>query len=451
MKSLIKSVKKFFKSIWKSFDKRIITPLTKVVLKFTDNNENSGKLFENWLSKRNTLLFISLFLALTTFIVIDTQIVTFSKNSAEVLRSLPVTAIYNEEAYVAEGLPSTVDITLIGSKTDLFIAKQMASYDVTVDLTGLKPGQHKVNIKYNQSLTNLEYMVNPSSINVTIYNKVSKTKNLSVDILNQDKLDSKLVIESTNINSDKVIVKGAEHQLEQVASVKALFDVNNLVSQEVGPQTVKDVPLKAYDKNGNVVNVEIVPSKVDVEVNIVSPSKELPIKVIPNGTVAFGKAISSLETNVSKVTVYGSKDVLDSLNYIPLQIDVSGLKDDKEYKVDLSKPVGITYMSVNSVDVDIKLGTVTERDISNIKVVSRNLGEGLSVSASNVDAANVVVNLKGVAGVIDNITSDDIVAYINLEGLGIGTHEVEVVVEGNDQRVQYLSKTKKVTINISKK
>ena len=451
MKSLVKSIKKFFKSIWKSFDKRIITPLTKIVLKFTDNNENSGKLFENWLSKRNTLLFISLFLALTTFIVIDTQIVTFSKNSAEVLRSLPVTAIYNEEAYVAEGLPSTVDITLIGSKTDLFIAKQMASYDVTVDLTGLKPGQHKVNIKYNQSLTNLEYMVNPSSINVTIYNKVSKTKNLSVDVLNQDKLDSKLVIESTNINSDKVIVKGAEHQLEQVAAVKALFDVNNLVTQEVGIQTVKDVPLKAYDKNGNVVDVEIVPSKVDVEVNIVSPSKELPIKVIPNGTVAFGKAISSLETNINKVTVYGSKDILDSLNYIPLQIDVSGLKNDKEYKVDLSKPVGITYMSINSVNVDIKLGTVTERDISNIKVVSRNLGEGFSVSASNVDAANVVVNLKGVASVIENITSDDIVAYINLEGLGVGTHEVEVFVEGNDQRVQYLSKTKKVTINISKK
>jgi YbbR domain-containing protein len=327
----------------------------------------------------------------------------------------------------------------------------MASYDVTVDLTGLKPGQHKVNIKYNQSLTNLEYMVNPSSINVTIYNKVPKTKNLSVDILNQDKLDSKLVIESTNINSDKVIVKGAEHQLEQVASVKALFDINNLVSQEVGTQIVKDVPLKAYDKNGNVVNVEIVPSKVDVEVNIVSPSKELPIKVIPNGSVAFGKAISSLETNVNKVVVYGSKDVLDSLNYIPLQIDVSGLKDNKEYKVDLSKPVGITYMSVNSVNVDIKLGVVTERDIPNIKVVSRNLGEGLSVSASNAEAANVIVNLKGVEGVIENITSDDIVAYINLEGLGVGTHEVEVIVEGNDQRVQYLAKTKKVTINISKK
>ena len=451
MKTIIKKTKKFFKSIWKFIDKKIVLPITKFLLKFDNGKDSSGKQFENLLSKKNTLLFISLFFALVTFIIIDQKIVTFSKNSAEVLRSLPVTAIYNEEAYVAEGLPSTVDITLIGSKTDLFIAKQMSSYDVTVDLTGLKPGQHKVNVKYNQSLTDLEYMVNPSTINVTIYDKVSQTKDLSVDILNKDKLDSKLVIDSTSIDTDSVIIKGAEHQLNQVATVKALFDVENIVNQEVGNQTVKDVPLKAYDKNGNVIDVEIVPSKVDVNVNIVSPSKELPIKVIPNGNVAFGKAISSLETSISKVTVYGSKDVLDKLNYLPLQIDVSDLKTDKEYKVDLSKPVGITYMSTNSVTVSIQLGNVSERDISDVKVVSRNLGEGLSVSATNADAASVTVNLKGVSNVIDSITSEDIIAYINLDGLGVGTHEVEVVVEGNDSRVQFLSKTKKVTVNITKK
>ncbi|MEG0022199.1 MAG: CdaR family protein [Bacilli bacterium] len=451
MKTILKKIKNFFGSIWTFIDKKIITPITKFILRITKNHDGSGKTFENWLSKKNTILFISLFLAVVMFIVIDLQIVTFSKNSAEVLRSLPVKALYNEEAYVAEGLPSTVDITLIGSKTDLFIAKQMSSYDVTVDLTELKPGSHKVNIKYNQSLTNLEYMVNPSSINVTIYDKVSQTKDLSVDVLNKDKLDPKLVIDTTSVETDKVIIKGAEHQLKQVASVKALFDIKNLVSQEVGKQTVKDVPLKAYDEKGNVVNVEIVPSKIDVDVNIVSPSKELPIRVIPSGNVAFGKAITSLETSISKVTVYGSKDVLETLNYLPLQIDVTDLKVDKEYKVDLSKPVGITYMSTNSVTISIKLGNVSERDISNIKVVSRNLAAGLNVSASSQEATAVTVNLKGVSSVINGISSDDIVAYINLEGLGVGTHEVEVVVEGNDSRVLYLSKTKKVTININKK
>lgn len=450
MKKILKSINKFFLSIWKFIDRRIILPITKIVLSITGRFDKSGKFFENWLSKRNTLLFISLLFAVIIFIVIDQQIVTFSKNSAEVLRSLPVTAIYNEEAYVVEGLPETVDITLIGSKTDLFIAKQMTSYDVTVDLTGLKPGQHKVNIKYNQSLTDLEYMVNPSSVNVTIYDKVSQTKSLSVDILNQDKLDSKLVISNTSIESDKVIVKGSQNQLDKVAIVKALLDVEDLVSQEVGTFTIKDVELKAYDISGNMVNVEIVPGNIDVTVNINSPSKEVSIKVVPTGTVAFGKAISSLESSVTKITLYGDSKVLENLNYLTVEVDVSDLKENKEYKLDLKKPVGITYMSVSSVTASITLGSVTERDLTNVRVVSRNLASGYSVSAASTSDAVVTVNLKGVSSVIEEISSEDIVAYIDLDNLTEGNHEVEVQIEGNDSRVTYTSKTKKVTVTITK-
>ncbi len=83
---------------------------------------------------------------------------------------------------------------MIGSKTDLFIAKQSPSFDIQIDLTGLKPGTHKVNIKYSQALTNLDYMVNPSVATVIIYDKVSKSSSLTVDVLNQDKLDPKMVL-----------------------------------------------------------------------------------------------------------------------------------------------------------------------------------------------------------------------------------------------------------------
>jgi len=214
--------------------------------------------------------------------------------------------------------------------------------------------------------------------------------------------------------------------------------------------TVKDVPLKAYDSSGNVVDVEIVPSKIDVKVTITSPSKEIPIKIIPTGSVAFGKAISSLEASVAKVTVYGDQETLDSLNYISLDVDVTDLKANKEYKLDLTKPVGITYMSINNVTVTIALGTVSERDITGVRVVTRNLESGYSVSATSESSATVTVNLKGVASVIDEISSDDIVAYVDLTGLGVGTHEVEVSIEGTDSRVEYLSKTKKVTLTITK-
>lgn len=450
MKRIIKGIKNFFLSIWRFVDKKIILPLTKIVLKITGRFGDSGKKFENWLSRRNTLLFISLALAILTFVVIDQKIVTFSKNSAEVLRSIPVTAIYNEEAYVVEGLPETVDITLIGSKTDLFVAKQISTYDVSVNLSDLKPGQHKVTIKYNQSLTDLEYMINPSVATVIIYDKVSQTKNLSVDVLNQDKLDSKLIISDTSVESDKVIIKGSEEKLNKVAIVKALLDVESIVDQKIGTSVVKDVPLRAYDSNGNVVDVEIVPSKIDVTVKIESPSKEVPIKINPVGSVAFGKAISAFNCDNNKITIYGTRDVLDSLNAITVDVDVSGLKENKEYKIDLVKPVGITYMSLNNITVDVELGTAAERDITGVKVITRNVGSGYSVTASSEANTVVTVSLKGVAGVIESINAEDIVAYIDLNGLGPGKHEVEVQIEKTDSRIEYLSKTKKVTITISK-
>ena len=73
------------------------------------------------------------------------------------------------------------------------------------------------------------------------------------------------------------------------------------------------------------MNVEIVPSKIDVDVEISSPSKEVPIRVVPDGEVGFGKAISSITTSESNVIVYGPQDVLDDLEYVPAKIDVDGL------------------------------------------------------------------------------------------------------------------------------
>ena len=107
-------------------------------------------------------------------------------------------------------------------------------------------------------------------------------------------------------------------------------------------------------------------------------------------------------------------------------------------------------MSTNSITVTITLGTVSERDLTGIKVVTRNLAGGYSVSAANESNTTVTVNLKGVASVIDDISTDDIIAYVDLSGLGAGTHDVEVVIEGSDSRVEYLSKTKKITLTIAK-
>ena len=233
--------------------------------------------------------------------------------------------------------------------------------------------------------------------------------------------------------------------------MKALVDVNNLSSQDIGTIVMKDIPLKAYDESGNVVDVEIVPSTIDAKVTITSPSKEVPIKVIPSGEVAFGKAINSIESSETKVTVYGNSDVLDSLNYIPVEIDVNGLKQNGEYKVQLENPVGVKSMSISNVVISVTLDDVSDKDINDVSIEYRNLGSEYTVQGLSASDVMVTVNIKGVSSVINGIGANDIVAYLDLSGYTEGEYDVDVQVEGSDVKVQYQSKTKKVKIRIVKK
>ena len=373
MKKIIRGIGKFFHHIGAFFDKWLITPITKLVLKITDFSKKNSKGIEKLLGKKQTLIVVSLILSLAVFFIIDSESNTIIDQYAEVLYNQKVTATYNEEAYVVEGLPSSVDITLVGQKRHIFLAKQYPSSGVTVDLTGLKPGQHKVTLKYTQQLKSIDYRLDPSTVTVTIYDKVSQTKSLTYDVLHQDDLDSKLNIDNVELDRSEVIVKGAEYKLDKVATVRALVDVDDFPKQEAGELTLKDVPLVAYDTNGKVVDVEIVPKNVTAKVTISSPSKEVPIEIVPKGDLAFGKAIKSLSTNIDSVTVYGSQEALDKLDSLEVEVDVTGLENDKEYTVTLKRPNGITEISESTITVNVTLDDSTTREFDNISIATENL------------------------------------------------------------------------------
>ncbi|MBR3198863.1 MAG: hypothetical protein IKG27_02475 [Bacilli bacterium] len=447
-----------FGKIFRFIDRKIVVPVTRFLMKIVRWFSNSNKTLETWLSRSNTLLFISLFLAVLIFIVIDQKMTLFTNTSAEVLKDREINAIYNEEAYVIEGLPDKVDVTLMGSRSDLFIAKQSAA-KVTVDLTGLKPGTHKVNIEYAAPTGSIDYSVNPSVANVNIYRKVSESKTVTADLLNQDSLDPKLVIEDVSPSVDTVVVKGTDDEnainsLKKVATIKALVDVQSLTLNDAGTINVKNIPLKAYDKDGNILNVEIVPEKISVDLEISSPSKVVPIRVVPKGELENGKAISSIQigNNASNVVVYGKQSVLDNLQNVPVTIDVDKLGSDKVYKLELKKPKGVKSMSLSNITVSVSLGEASYRDIDNVNIDVRNLNEKYAVQGISEDDTKVSVSVKGVDSVIKALTSEDIKAYIDLKNYKPGeVYDVPVKVEGTDSRVQYVSKKTKVKIKVVEK
>lgn len=439
------------KRIVRFFDKRLITPISKLFVWFTDKSKGMGKSFEKMFSKKSSLIVFSLLLAVGIFYYIDTKSTTISQTSAEVLYNQKVNAIYNEESYVIEGIPETVDITMIGRRSDLYLAKQLPIDTVDVDLKDLKPGTHEVSLKYKGAINSVSYKIDPSVATVIIYPKMSEVRTVTADIVNQDKLNSKLSISKVELDRKEVIIKGAQYQLDKVATVKALVDISKIDNPTVGTTKLTDIKLVAYDMKGIIIDVEIVPTSIEATIEIASPSKTIPVRIVPEGKVAFGKAISKITSSVESVTIYGDDATLETIKSIEVPVNVDGLNSTKKYTATIKKPGGIREISESSTIVNVSVENETSKEIENIQLQYENLSDRYSINAASDADKSVTVVVKGVQSVIDTITEENIKVYVDLTGYGPGTHDIDVIVEGSDVRVTYEPKVTKVSLIISQK
>jgi Uncharacterized protein conserved in bacteria len=451
---MLKKITNLFRKIAKSFDRYIVVPITRLVLKITGSFDKSGHKLENFLSKQTTLLFLSLFLAIALFIVVDQKILVLTTNGAEVIKDQKVEILYNEERFVITGAPETVDITLFGGKADLYIAKQTSKHNVKLDLTDIKePGTYKVDIEYESGLPSIEYSVNPSQVTIVVYLKETKNQSLSYKVINADHLDSSVEISKVSLNIDQVVISGADFQLEKVATVEALIDVDKLTSTAPGTQKLEDIILKAYDKDGNVVDVEInKTAKVTANVEITSSSRTVSLNFVPVNEVPFGKAISSYSFSQETVVVYGPTDVLDELERtgIDILVDVSKLTADYSATVEIPKPNGIKKLSVNKITTTIRITDSGEPVTMTLKIDALNTADGLIAGAASPDDAEVLVDIKGARNIISGLRETEIQAYVDLSGYtSAGTYDVPIQIRANTPNARLATYVpKKATVKI---
>ena len=453
MKKLIKVILRFFGKIFSFFDKILITPLMKLFLKITDFFKNNTKGLEKYLTTKKALLVISLLIAFLAFYKLDKDSSIMMNNYAERIYGEPVEAIYNEEAYVIEGIPKTADVVLIGSKSNIFLAKQYPTKGISVDLRELGVGTHKVQLKYSQSFGFVDYKIDPSYVTVVIYDKVSGKREVNYEILHRESLDSKLDITDVVLNKSEVTIKGSEDTLAKVGYVKALVDLNNLVNPKAGDVSLKNCNLVAYDDTGKVVNVEIIPQTLDAELKLSSSSKTVPIKVMPKdgGKLALGYAISSLTPSSNTIEIFGDEANLAKIEYVPVYIDINGVSENKSYTVNITKPTGVRDLSIKTITVSLTVTKESQKEIADVRIVHENLDEKLDViTMSEADVKTAVV-VKGSESALKELDETKVTASIDLKNYTAGDYEVDVKVTGEDVTLTYEPKTTKVKVRIRKK
>ena len=434
--------------LYSIIDKLIITPIARLLLLIEKPFKGSGKVVDRMLNNKTFLIIFALIIAMGSAYSVYKKSDIMAHNYQEVLLNQKVKVLYNEEAYVIEGIPKTVDMTLSGRRSAVYLAKQSAKKEVNIDLRDLKAGTKTVPIKYTGPVSNVEYKLNPSSATVVVYEKMSESKKVSKEILNEDKLDSKYAISNITLSRDEVYVKGAQYKLDKIAIVKALIDISKISDPTIGTTTLKDIPLVAYDENGEKLNIEIVPKTIDATLEIAAPSKEVDLRAVPEGNVVFGKAIDQINLSKDKVTIYGESDALEKITYIPVNINVEGLSKNNEYTVNLSVPSGVRDMSTKSVVAKVVLGDVSEKTINNVNISPKNLGQGLTAQAASKSDSLASIIVKGTKTNLKEIDVENVSAYVDLQGLGKGTHKVPVQVTGTNLKVSYTPKTSTITIII---
>ena len=390
------------------------------------------------------------------FFLIDREVINLVQNEAEVIANQPVKVLYNEEAYVVEGLVDSVDVILTGNKSAIYLAKQLGNHEVVLDLTDYKPSNtsYRVKLTYNQTVESIKYKIDPTYLTVTIKNKVSKLFSISSELLNESKLNEKLSVESVELSKSEVVVKGSEDALNKIATVKALVDLSNPDYSNAGTYETDNIPIVAYDEKGNMLtNVEIVPSTISATVTLDTYKATVPIKVLTTGTLVTGKAISTVNINGNAtytVDIYGEKSVIDNITSVPVTIDIDALGNSgsKTYNVTLTKPNGVRYISESSAKINISFDDEKQKtiDIPASLVTAKNLDNNLSPNFP-ADFSIISIQVKGVESVINTITEENISAYVDLSGYTTGDYEVDLKIESDDPRVTYVVSNKvKLTI-----
>lgn len=461
MSSIIKALKNIGAKIYDLIDKIIVTPISTLIFKIQNKLGKDSKL-EKILNRPNFLLFLSLGFAFLLFYLVDSKASLLVSTDAEILTNQPVRVIYNSSAYVVEGIPETVDITLIGKKSELYLARQLGDNEVVVDLSdyGASDAPVRVKMTYNKTIDNLDYKIDPTYVSVTIKKKVSDTKTITYDLLNQDSLDEKLSVKHVELSKSEVVVRGSQDTLDKIATIKALINLDNDEFTKAGTYNVDNLTLVAYGSDGQIIdNVEIVATSITAEVQLDSFSKKVPVKVITIGELVNGKAISSITINgvnasQYETTIYGDEETLDGIDSVPVTIDINGQGNNgsKTSIATISKPSGVRSVSDSSVTVVLNFAEAAQKTITLNRVLPRHVPNGLTANLVSVEERFISVQVVGVQSVLDEIGDNptDIEAYVDLTGYNQpGTYSVKVQVEGKDSRLQYIV-TKDVNIIISR-
>lgn len=429
--------------------------ITKSYINFGNYFIKAFRWFSNWFDR---LLFnrrfskeIALLLAVLLYVSVNSadslNSVTSSMSNSKEFQDVPLITEINDSVYEVSGLPETVNVTLTGDMSDISLAT-VDKQKIIADLTGLTEGTHTVELQALGLTGNTKAIIVPNQVTVTISKKISMEFAVGYQFVNTNKMDKIYALGTPEFEKDSVIIRASQQTIDRISVVNALIDVSNVTGD-----IVAQAPLVAYDQDGNRMNIDIVPETIKVSVSVTTPSKEVPIVVIPNGEIPNNKAISNISLSHSSVTISAPQSILDTIEKIDIQLPVYDLKNDTNVvTMPINLPSGVRKKEPNVVSITVTLAEKVEKVVKDVEINYRNLGDW-KATISEKENSKTSVKIVGSKEMIEDFDTKGIEVYIDFSELdekSSGIVELPLHVEGSNNLLGYETVQQSVKVSVSK-
>ncbi len=222
-----------------------------------------------------------------------------------------------------------------------------------------------------------------------------------------------------------VSVDGAASLVEQVDRI--VYRVNYSEMTGSTELIVEFIPINA--EGHDVQNLTITPGTSDLGFSL-RPSlalKTVPITPDYQGNPATNYALTSVSIDPFLVELSGSADALEAVQSVRTEpINLTGKTASFQTSVSLLEPGEGVALSISRATVQVEIEQIdTSFTFEDLLIDKRNTDSSYSyvLSTDRVD-----ITIRGAPDRIANVSSDLIRPQVHLEGLGPGTHDVQVSV-----------------------
>lgn len=369
-------------------------------------------------------------------------------NEVETITDVPLEKYYDSENLVVTGIPDTVEVTIEGQRRFVEATKRQRDFTIYVDLSNLSIGNHRVPILYKDFSEKLKVKVEPVYVEVSIQEKVTREFIVEPEF-NNNILAEGFEAELPIVEPNKVQITGGKETLEKISYVKASIDAKGLITNTIK----RDAKVTVLDRDLNKLDVIVEPEYVTVTVPVNNPRKTVPLKIKQVGSAPDGTVIKRIESDTEEVMIFGRTDVLQSVNDIEVEVDVSKVTKDTEMDVLIKIPEGINKITPEKVKVKVvtdKAKKNEETNLSDVPIESKGLAEGLDVEFLSPKDGAVSIKLEGSRDQLKKAQEGAFEVFANMDGLEAGDHEVNLEVKG-PRDVKWEMSTDKVKVRLREK